>query len=184
MAHECEYCGQQCACDLDDTGALRQPDDCLHLTTKDGCDYFDDDDWIEDTDNDHTIYAGRGGPEATPANYVPLAPSTWNLPMICSRCNGFAIRHHDRFGAAVSCMICGHEQHDTPADTTPPDQLPDGRHQRPRKISYATHSSSLRQQAAARLERIAQRQLARHERRFQWARTYADRRSAGAERNP
>ena len=34
--------------------------------------------------------------------------------MICPRCNGFAQLVTDRFGAAVSCLICGHEQHDSP----------------------------------------------------------------------
>jgi hypothetical protein len=42
MAHECEYCGQVCYCDFDDTGGLSQPDDCPHLTGP--CPCLEDDD--------------------------------------------------------------------------------------------------------------------------------------------
>lgn len=31
MAHECEDCGQQCYCDMDDCGGLEQPSDCPHF---------------------------------------------------------------------------------------------------------------------------------------------------------
>lgn len=31
MAHECEECGQQCYCDMDDCGGLEQPNDCPHF---------------------------------------------------------------------------------------------------------------------------------------------------------
>jgi len=30
MAHECEICGQECYCDMDDTGGMPQPGDCIH----------------------------------------------------------------------------------------------------------------------------------------------------------
>ena len=46
MAHECEFCGQYCYCDGDDTGGLPQPVDCPHLHGK--CDSADDcDEWEE-----------------------------------------------------------------------------------------------------------------------------------------
>ena len=41
MSHECESCGQWCACDVDDT-ALDQPDDCIHFRDKLACDQHDD----------------------------------------------------------------------------------------------------------------------------------------------
>jgi hypothetical protein len=31
MSHECEDCGQECYCDMDDCGGLPQPNDCPHL---------------------------------------------------------------------------------------------------------------------------------------------------------
>ena len=31
MAHECEICGQECYCDMDDCGGFDQPDDCVHF---------------------------------------------------------------------------------------------------------------------------------------------------------
>lgn len=44
MAHECERCGQQCYCDMDDCGGLPQPSSCPHLNGE--CDA--DDEWDED----------------------------------------------------------------------------------------------------------------------------------------
>lgn len=37
MAHECEYCGQQCYCDCDDCGGFPQPSNCRHLTPGTAC---------------------------------------------------------------------------------------------------------------------------------------------------
>ena len=31
MSHECEVCGQECYCDIDDCGGMEQPDDCPHF---------------------------------------------------------------------------------------------------------------------------------------------------------
>ncbi len=36
MAHECEICGQECYCDMEDHGDQPQPDDCVHILS--GCD--------------------------------------------------------------------------------------------------------------------------------------------------
>lgn len=31
MSHECEICGQECYCDMDDCGGMEQPPDCRHF---------------------------------------------------------------------------------------------------------------------------------------------------------
>lgn len=31
MAHECEICGQECYCDMDDIGGCEQPISCVHF---------------------------------------------------------------------------------------------------------------------------------------------------------
>lgn len=35
MAHECEVCGQECYCDMDDMGGMEQPNDCPHFLQHD-----------------------------------------------------------------------------------------------------------------------------------------------------
>lgn len=51
MAHECEICGQQCYCDIDDCGGLPQPDDCPHLA-RHGIDPGFDAETLGDLDDD------------------------------------------------------------------------------------------------------------------------------------
>jgi hypothetical protein len=41
--HTCPFCGQECDCDLDDTGGLPVPDDCPHV-----CADPDNDDWEDE----------------------------------------------------------------------------------------------------------------------------------------
>ena len=45
--HTCPFCGEECDCDMDDTGDLPVPDDCPHVCDdRDDFDYCsDDDDW-------------------------------------------------------------------------------------------------------------------------------------------
>lgn len=46
MAHECEICGQECYCDMEDHGQP-QPDNCVHLRSLGMCvieaDYYEAD---------------------------------------------------------------------------------------------------------------------------------------------
>jgi hypothetical protein len=37
MSHECEVCGMECACDMDDCGGMEQPNDCPHFTRSGVC---------------------------------------------------------------------------------------------------------------------------------------------------
>lgn len=48
--HTCPFCGEECDCDMDDTGGLPVPDDCLHI-----CDDPDDEEWNYG-DDDVSIY--------------------------------------------------------------------------------------------------------------------------------
>lgn len=44
MAHECEYCGQECYCDQEDIGGMPQPNNCPHILRE--C-------WLEGEDDDY-----------------------------------------------------------------------------------------------------------------------------------
>jgi hypothetical protein len=43
MAHECQDCGQECYCDMDDCGGLPMPSDCPHIFCVSDDDDFDED---------------------------------------------------------------------------------------------------------------------------------------------
>lgn len=47
MTHECENCGQMCACDMEDL-EQEQPNDCKHFASKYECDMHED--WEDDED--------------------------------------------------------------------------------------------------------------------------------------
>jgi len=55
MSHECPYCGQECYCDIDDTGGMPVPSDCPHLNGECEMDWEpddeveSDDEWMERT---------------------------------------------------------------------------------------------------------------------------------------
>jgi len=51
MAHECEVCGQECYCDMDDMGGMDQPDDCPHFLKHDR----------EDCENDGSDWEDEAG---------------------------------------------------------------------------------------------------------------------------
>lgn len=53
--HECPFCGEECDCDMDDTGGLPVPDDCPHVCADPG----DDDEY----DDDRTCPACGGSGE-------------------------------------------------------------------------------------------------------------------------
>jgi hypothetical protein len=56
MAHECEDCGMECYCDMDDCGGLEQPNDCPHFTRKGYCsasEIYDEDDFWDDGAEPH-----------------------------------------------------------------------------------------------------------------------------------
>jgi len=49
--HECEVCGQECYCDMDDMGGMDQPDDCPHFLKHDR----------EDCENDGSDWEDEAG---------------------------------------------------------------------------------------------------------------------------
>lgn len=59
MAHECEQCGQECYCDMDDCGGLPQPSSCPHLNGE--CDATEElDDFDTGMELDWAHGYGRG----------------------------------------------------------------------------------------------------------------------------
>lgn len=51
--HDCPICGEECDCDMDDTGGLPVPDDCPHICIDDG-------DFGDEFDNQNDVEVSNG----------------------------------------------------------------------------------------------------------------------------
>lgn len=70
--HTCPFCGDECDCDMDDTGDLPVPDDCPHV-----CEDPSDDDYPYDDDYGDYCTCPRCG-----AMMMFVSPDEW----VCEEC--------------------------------------------------------------------------------------------------